>query len=163
MVYQIVTQIVKTKFVVRTVGDVSLIRSDFVLALHARQAHADAQTQKVVQHAHFGRIAACQIVIHGHDVYAFAGDRIQIHRQRGHQGFTLTRAHLGDFTLVQHHTADQLHVKMAHAQRALRRFAHHGKGLRQQTVQTRAVHITLLELIGFRAQLVIVQRLHLRL
>ena len=48
VVYQIVTQIVKTKFVVRTVGDVSLIRSDFVLALHARQAHADAQTQKVV-------------------------------------------------------------------------------------------------------------------
>ena len=163
VVHQIVTQVVKAKLVIRTVGDVRLIRGNFILALHTGEAHAHRQAQEVVQHAHFGRVAFGQVVIHGHNVHALVGDRVQIHRQRGHQGFTFTGTHLGDFALVQHHTADQLYVKMTHAERALRRFAHHGKSLRQQAVQTRAIGITLFELFGFRAQFVIAQRLHLRL
>jgi hypothetical protein len=40
---------------------------------------------------------------------------------------------------VQGHAADQLHVEVAHLQRALAGFAHHGKGFGQQLVQRLAL------------------------
>ena len=64
-----------------------------------------------------------------------AGQRVQVGRQRRHQRLALAGAHLGDLAVVQHHAADQLHVEMAHAERALARFAHHREGFRQQLVE----------------------------
>jgi 1-acyl-sn-glycerol-3-phosphate acyltransferase len=82
---------------------------------------ADAQTEKMIDLAHPGGIAARQIVVDGHDVHALAGQGVEIGGQRGHQGLALAGAHLGDLAVVQHHAADQLHVEVAHAEHALAR------------------------------------------
>jgi len=59
---------------------------------------------------------------------------------------------------VQDHAADQLHVEMAHIEHALGRFAHHGKGLRQQVFQHLALGQPLLQLRGLGAQRIVRQR-----
>jgi hypothetical protein len=96
-------------------------------------------------------------------VHALAGQRVQVDRQRGHQRLALAGAHLGDLALVQRHAADQLHVEVAHLQRALAGLAHHGEGLGQQVVERLALREALAELVGLGAQRGVVQLLELRL
>ena len=47
-------------------------------------------------------------------MHAITCQCIQEHRQGSHEGFTFTRCHLGDFTLVQCNTAKELYVIMHH-------------------------------------------------
>jgi hypothetical protein len=61
--------------------------------------------------------------------------RVQIDGERRDQGLALAGAHLGDLAAMEDDAADQLHVVMALAERALRRLAHRGEGLGQQIVQ----------------------------
>ena len=161
MIDQIIAQIVKAKFIVRTVGHIGTVGGDFLVTFHTCQIHTHAQAKKLIQNPHIDRITFGQIIIHGHDVYAFARERVQIHRQRGHQGFSLARAHLGNFPLVQNHTTNQLHIKMAHFQHPIGRFTHHRIRLNQERLERCAVLITLFELGGFRGQLLVAQSLHL--
>ncbi len=68
-------------------------------------------------------------------MHALAGQRVQVHRQRRDQRLAFAGAHLGDLAVVQHHAADQLHVEVAHAEGAARRFAGSGEGLGQDLVE----------------------------
>ncbi len=68
-------------------------------------------------------------------MHALAGNRIQIDRQSGHQGFAFSGAHLGDLAVMQNHPAYQLHIVMAHPQHAGTRLTHHGKCLWQQRIK----------------------------
>ena len=45
---------------------------------------------------------------------AIAGQRIQEHGERSHEGLTLTGSHLGNLTLVQHGTTEELYVIVYH-------------------------------------------------
>ena len=47
-------------------------------------------------------------------MYAIARQSIQEYRERSDQSLTLTGSHLGNFTLMQHDTADQLHIVVYH-------------------------------------------------
>ena len=131
-----------------------------VLAVHD---HADAHAEELVDLAHPLGVAARQVVVHGDDMHALAGQRVQIDRQRGDQGLALAGLHLGDLAVVQHHAADQLHVEMALAERALAGLAHHGERLGQQLVQGGAVRQAFAELDGLGGQGLVRQRLHRRL
>ena len=64
---------------------------------------------------------------------------------------------------MQDHAADQLHVEMALAERALGRLAHGGEGRHQDVVERLAVGELLPELVGARAQRVVGELLELRL
>ena len=70
-----------------------------------------------------------------------AGQRIQISGQRGDQRFAFAGFHFGDVAFVQHHAADQLHVKMAHFQKAPARFPHQRKGRNHGGLQRLAASI----------------------
>jgi hypothetical protein len=97
-------------------------------------------------------------------VHALAGERVEIGRERGDQRLALAGLHLGDLAVVEHHAADQLHVEVAHAQRALGSLAHHRERLGQQLVEARAaLGVALLQLLGLAAQLGIGQPLHVGL
>jgi hypothetical protein len=102
-------------------------------------------------------VAAGQIVVDGDHVHALAGQCIQVYRQRAHQGFTFTGAHLGDFAVMQHHAADHLHVEVAHFQHPFGRFAAHGKCFRQQLIQRLAFFHALFEFCGLGLQRLIRQ------
>ena len=64
---------------------------------------------------------------------------------------------------MQHDAADQLHVEVAHPERAQCRLAHHRERLRQQLIERRAVLQTLLELVGLGAQRLVREGLDVRL
>ena len=103
--------------------------------------------------AHPLGVALGEVVVDGDDVHALAGERVEIDGQRGDQRLAFAGLHLGDLALVQHHAADQLHVEVALAERALGGLAHGGEGRHQQVVEADAVGELLAELVRARAQL----------
>ncbi len=137
----VVAQVVEAEFVVGAVGDVGGVGLALVVGLHLREVDADREAEEAVELAHPLGVALRQVVVHRDDVHAVAGERVQVGRQRRHQRLALAGAHLGDLAVVQHHAADQLHVEVAHAERALARLAHHGEGLGQQLVERRALGV----------------------
>ena len=78
-------------------------------------------------------------------MYAFAGKCVEINGKGGDQGFTFAGTHFGDFTVVQHHAADQLHVEVAHAEHTAGCFAADGEGFDQDVVQSLSVGQALFE------------------
>src|SRR5262249_47703866 len=68
-----------------------------------------------------------------------------------------------DPAFVQYHAADQLHVEMALAERALGSLAHGGEGGYQNVVEGSALRELLLERFGAAAQRLVRERLELRL
>ena len=159
----VVAQVVKPELVVGAVGDVGGVS----LLLHVggalRQVHPDRESEETVDAAHPVGVAARQVIVYRDDVHAQTRQRIQIGRQRCHQGLTFAGTHLGNLAGVQNHAANQLHVEMAHIEHALSRFAHHGKGLGQQAVQHLALGQPRLELRGLGAQRLVRQRGNCRL
>ena len=89
---------------------------------------ADGEAEEIVDLAHPLGVALGEVVVDGDDVHAAAGERVEIDRQRGDQRLAFAGLHLGDLAFVQDHAADQLHVEMALAERALGGFAHGGEG-----------------------------------
>jgi len=55
-------------------------------------------------------IALSEIVVGGHDMHTFAGQGIEVGREGGDQGLSLTGLHLSDVAEVKRRTAHQLHV-----------------------------------------------------
>jgi hypothetical protein len=66
--------------------------------------------------------------------------------QGSHQGLPLPGLHLGDLALVEDRPADELHVKVAHAQVALGGLPGEGEGHGQKLVQAGALLVLLLKL-----------------
>ena len=118
---------------------------------------ADREAQRVVDRPHPLRVALGQVVVHGDEVRAVALERIQVERERGDQRFALAGAHFRDFALVQHHSAEQLHVVVAHFDLAAGRLAHRGEGLGQDVVERGSVFQPPDEFRGSPPQRVIVE------
>src|SRR3546814_4061709 len=66
---------------------------------------------------------------------ALARQRVEIRRQRRHQGLAFAGPHLGDLAAMKHHAADHLDVVMALPEHALGGLAHRGEGFGQQIVE----------------------------
>ncbi len=141
----VVAQIIKAELIVRAIGDVGGIGGAALVVVQIMHNHADGQPQELVDLAHPLGIALGQIVVDRDHMHAMAGQCIQIAGQRGHQRLAFAGPHFGNLALMQHHAANQLHVKVAHAQHSPAGLAHHGKGLRQQRIQRR--------LLGYLARL----------
>ena len=162
LVDHVVAQVVEAELVVGAVGDVGGVGGLLLLAAHAGHVDAHRQAEEVVQPAHPLGVAPRQVVVDGDHVHALAAERVQVHRQRGHQRLAFAGAHLGDLALVQRDAADQLHVEVAHLQRALAGLAHHRKGFGQQLVERdRRAFSALAELVGLGAQRGVVEALEL--
>ena len=135
IVLHVVAQIIEPEFVVRAVGDVRAVGGAPLRVIQIVDDHAHRQPQHLVNRAHPLRVAPGQIIVHRDDVHAFARQRIQVSGKRGDERLSFARLHLGDFALVQHDSADQLHVEMPHPQRAPSRFAHQRKRGRHRRLE----------------------------
>ena len=138
LVLHVVAQVVEAELVVGAVGDVGGVGRAALVVVEAVDDDADGQAEEAVDLAHPLGVAAGEVVVDGDDVDALAGERVEIDRQRGDQRLALAGLHLGDGALVQHHAADQLHVEMALAERALGGLAHGGEGGHQEVVEVDA-------------------------
>ena len=114
----VIAQIIKAVFIVCSVGDIRCVGLLLCHLIHAGDTDAGGHAQEVIQTPHPLSITCCQIIIDCDHVHTFAGQGIEVRRQCCHQCFTFTGLHLGNFAAVQNHAADQLHIKMAHAQYA---------------------------------------------
>jgi len=83
--------------------------------LHLRQIDAHRQAEETVDLAHPVRVALREVIVDGDDMYALAGQRIQVRGQRCHQGLAFARTHFGDLALMQRNGSHELHIEVAHS------------------------------------------------
>ena len=153
----VVAQVVEAELVVRAVGDVRGVCCLLRAVLHLRQVDADGHAQKTVDPAHPVGVALREVVVDGHYVHAVAGERVEVRRQRRHQRLAFTGAHLADLAVMKRYAADKLHVEMAHLQRALAGFAHHGECFGHDRIDLLAIGDALLEDRGLGLELIVRQ------
>ena len=95
---------------------------------------ADGEPQSQINLTHFLGVAADEVIVDGYQVRAFLRKGVEGNRQRCGQRLAFTGLHLSDLALMQGDTADELNIEVAHAQRALGRFASDGETFRQEVV-----------------------------
>ena len=159
----VVAEIVEPELVIGPVGDVGAVRN---LTLRVGQFvldDADAHPEVSIDAPHPLGVAAGQIVVHGDDVHALAGESVEVGGQRRDERFALAGFHLGNLADVEDHAADQLHVEVPHVQHALAGFADDSECFDEQVIERFAVGDALPEFLRLVAELLLAEHLHLRL
>ena len=151
----VVAQVIKAELGVGAVGDVGLVGRALELERHVVLEQTDGHAQVLIDAAHPLGVALGQVIIDSNDVHALAGDSVEVAGQGGDERLALAGLHLGNMALVQCHGANELHVKVAHTHGALGSLTHGGKGLGEHVVERLAVGVTLAELIGLAAELLL--------
>ena len=111
----VVTQVVETELVVGTEGDISHIC--LATSVRVRTMLVDAIYRETVEHierAHPLRVTLSQVVVHGNDVNTITSQGIQEDRSCTYESLTLTGSHLGNLTLVENDTTEELNVVVDH-------------------------------------------------
>ena len=163
LVLHVVAQVIEAEFVVGRVGDVGKIGFAALVLVEVGHDHPDGEPEEAVDLPHPVGIAPGEVIVDRDDMHALAFERVEIDRQRRHQGLALAGLHLGDLAAMEHDAADHLHVEMAHAERALRCLADGGECLGQKVVQRLATVETAAEPGGLARQFGVVHRLDSRL
>ena len=153
----VVAQVIETVFVVRAVGDVSVVSGLLVFSRQLRQINANLEPQEVVELAHPCGVTAGQVVVHRDHMHTLTCDGVEVGRQRRGQGFALARAHLGNLAVVQGDATGKLHIEVAHLHDPLGALTHHGKSLGQQGIQALTSGCTIAEALRFGPQLIVAQ------
>ena len=97
----IVTQVIKAKLIVCTIGDIAQVGLPSIFAIGLMLVYTiNGQPMKIKDRPHPLGISSGKIIVNRNHVYTFSGQGIQVNRERCHQGFTFTRGHLSNFTLV---------------------------------------------------------------
>ena len=148
---------------VREVSETVARNADSAFQVSAMTRNLNLEAEEAVDLAHPLGVALGEIVVHGDDMHALAGQRVQIGRQRGDQRLAFAGLHFGDAALVEDHAADELHVEVAHAERPHARLADEGEGLRHEVVELPPVLDLLLPLRDELRELLVPERLHPRL
>ena len=151
-ILHVVAQIVEAEFVVGPVGHVAGVGRLALLVGETVHDAADGEAQEAIDLAHPIRVAAGEIVVHGDDVDAETGQRVQIDGQGGDERLAFARPHLRDVAAVEHHAAHELDVEMALAERALGRLADGCESFRQDVVQIFAAGQTCFKRVRHRPQ-----------
>ncbi len=72
------------------------------------------QTVEHIQRSHPLRVTLGQVIVHGHYMDAVTCQGIQEHGEGSHEGLTFTCCHLGDLSLMEYLTTEELHVVVDH-------------------------------------------------
>ena len=153
----VVAQVVETELIVRAVGDISGVHRLAGLRRNLVNDKTDLETEEAVYLAHPLTVSLGEVVVDGDNVYALAGQCVQISGKGSHKGLAFTGLHLCDTALMQDDTADDLYTVMTHTEYAPCCFTAGGKCLRQKLVERFAVLVALLEFVCLGAQLVVGQ------
>ena len=151
----VVTQKIKTEFVVGAIGDICTVCRPFIFNLHLRNDYSHAEPQKLVEFAHPIGVTGGEIIVYRNDVNALSRKCVEIGRKRSHQSFTFARCHFGNTSLVKRYTAEKLNVKVAHAQNSRRRFSDRGVCLGQNRLELFAVGYPLFKFFRFGLKLLV--------
>jgi hypothetical protein len=159
----VVAEVVEAELRVRPVRDVTAVRLAPLCERHEVLDEADRAAEELVDRTRPLRVALREVVVDGDEVDAAPGEAVEIQRLDRDEGLALARLHLRDVALVEHDPAHQLHVEETDADRALERLANGRVRLEEDVLQRLAVFESLLELGSLAAELVVRQRLEVRL
>ena len=133
--FHVVTQVVKSVFIVGAVGDICIILS---FALHfiinASNDTARGIAQEIIEHTHLSGIPACKVVIDGDHMHTVSSHSIECDCQSGDQCLALSRLHLSDIAVMQDHTSDKLYIEVTHTQHTLAGLSGDSKGVIQYRI-----------------------------
>ena len=97
----VVAEVVEAELVVGAVGDVGGVGDLAFLVVQLVLDHADRHAQKAVEPSHPLGVAAREVVVDGDDVNAFAGQGVQVCRQRRDERLAFAGLHLRDPAAMQ--------------------------------------------------------------
>ena len=80
LILHVVAEVVEAKFVVRTVSNISGVSSLFLIVRLVGKNRSDSHSEEVVNLTHPSRVTAGQVIVHRHNVRAFAGQCVEINR-----------------------------------------------------------------------------------
>ena len=111
----VVAQVVEAELIVRTEGDVSVVCCTTLRGIGAMLVDTVyAEAVEHVQRAHPLRVTLGEVVIHRDDVDTITREGVEEDGECSDEGLTFPRSHLGDLTLVQDGTSEELHVVVHH-------------------------------------------------
>ena len=159
--HHIIAQIIETVLIIGPISDIRLISGSPVSFGNAMYHASYREPQECIEFAHPFHITLCQIIVDGDHVDALSFQRVEVGRQRRHEGLTFTCLHLGYPALMEHDTTYHLNVEMLHAQTSPCTFPAYGECLRQYIVQRLSVLLdALFEFRSLLTQLIVRKRLH---
>jgi hypothetical protein len=153
----VVAQVVEAHLVVGAVGDVGAVIASLLgrRRLETGDDEADAQAEPLVDATHPLGVAACEVVVHRHEVHTVAGQAVQVGGQRRDQGLALAGLHLGDPPEVERRAAHHLDVVVALPDDPVGRLAGHRERLDEDVVEGLTVVEPLPEFGRLAPQLVV--------
>ena len=111
----IIAQVVEAELVVRPEGDVSVVCCTTLRGIGAVLVDTVyAEAVEHVQRAHPLRVTLGEVVIHRDDVDTITREGIEEDGERSDESLTFPRSHLGDLTLVEDCTPEELHIVVHH-------------------------------------------------
>ena len=131
----IVTQIVKTEFVVRTVSYICIVRNSLIVVFHTRNDKSGAESHKGVNSAHFVPSAFCKIVVDRDDMNSLPCECVEVCRKSGDKRLSFTGFHLGNSSLMKDDTAYQLNMEWAFAEHSVICLSHRRKGIGKYIIE----------------------------
>jgi len=111
----IVTEVVKTKFVIGTIGDISSISHAATRRVRLIVIYTfHLETMELEKRCHPSTVSASQVVVHGNQMNSITSESVKVKRQGSHQSFTFPCLHLSNFSLVQSNPSYELYIIMYH-------------------------------------------------
>ena len=122
---------------------------------------SDPEPEEGIQFAHPLSVSLCQIVVDCYYVNALALKSIQVCGKSSYKSLTFTCLHLGNTSLMQNDTADELYSEVLHPEASPCAFTAYRKSFRKDVIESLAISKPVSELLRLASQLIIRQRLHL--
>src|SRR6266545_4124739 len=159
----VVAQVVEAELGIRPVRDVGRVGLFPLRERHHVLDVGDRHTEALVDAAVPLGVALGEVVVDGDEVDALALERVQVEREAGDERLAFARLHLGDVALVEDDSAHQLDVEHPLARFAQARLSDGRERLEEQVLECLAVLQSLPELGRLGAQLLVGERLEVRL
>ena len=167
-----VAEVVETEFAVGSVGDVARVLRAAFLRIHLVLNAADRKPEVLVDESHPFGVALGEVVVDRDELAVFAGKRIEVKRHGCDEGFAFAGRHFRDFLFVERNAADDLDIERDHVPGELMVADDRGgsaeaaagifdgcKSFAENVIKSFALGEAVLELLRFRFELLVCQRL----
>ena len=145
----IITKIIKTEFIVGTVGYIGIVSGSLILVGHSVNYKTYRKPHKAVKLSHPFGISLCKVIVYRYNMNALPRNGIKICRKGSNQGFTFTCLHFGNSPLMQNDTAQNLNGEMSHTKHSVASLSASGKSFGQQVVERFSAFVSFLKFVCF--------------
>mmetsp|Transcript_25747 Transcript_25747/g.60105 ORF Transcript_25747/g.60105 Transcript_25747/m.60105 type:complete len:345 (-) Transcript_25747:386-1420(-) len=159
----LIPQVVEAQLTVCHICAFTAVSLLLLLVGHATLHNANGNTQKPEGLPNPLSITPSEVVIHGHNVNAFAFQAIEVRWQDCYEGLPLASPHFSDVALMQSNASHKLHIKMAQPENPPAGLAYCRESLWQKIIQRLSLGTTFSQVLRHRLELLIALGLHLLL